>query len=202
MALTAKPISTISFNTREFLLRKLDSFYSSGIFDDYRVIFHTGEPDHFTGEVAKDHAHVWISPNRRLDTVDLRLSFNEVDFAHPDIVEPLGCLPFRPSKQDHWLLYSLHDPIYLAAHDSDNDGDGKIEYFLEDILTPFPEQLRRDYNAALKNRYTKNQLMVMAVRDGLSPLDALVSLNVNPMSFNAVYNLAGMSHKFRRSTDV
>ena len=55
--------------------------------------------------------------------MDLVEHFKEFDPKHPD--KPLGVRPFNPSKvdkeyhPDHWILYCLHDPDYLAyKHES------------------------------------------------------------------------------------
>lgn len=172
MALTAKPITTISYNTRDFALYKLEQLFKSGKIEDYRIIFHEGE------DGDKDHAHVWIQPNRRIDTVQLREEFEEVD---PTKDKPLGCLPFRKTKDDHWLMYVLHDPAYLKAHHSDNDGDGKKQYYPEEILTPFPEQLARDLKRAQQLKKTTNQEILECFEKGWNYSETLLYVtNANP----------------------
>lgn len=171
MALTAKPISTISYNSEGFLTRLLDRMISAKIIVDYRYIRHYGE----NGQ--KDHWHVWLEPNKRLDTGVLMDEFKEVD---PNNDKPLGCMPFRTSKSGHWLMYALHDPDYLKAHQSDNDGDGKIEYKISDIHTPYEEQLYRDYNTAMPLKQTENQQIIALVKAGMTVTEICSVLNVNP----------------------
>lgn len=178
MALTAKNLSTISYNSHNFLLDTLNRLFDSGKIEDFRVMFHKGE------DGDKDHAHVWISPNRRMDTVELRKMFNEIDPSHD---KPLGVLPFRKSSDLDWLLYALHDPIYLQSHNSDNDGDGKIVYALDEMITPFPEQLQRDYIRAQSIRKTKNQQIIDCFDKGLSFASTVASLNANPLYVNVIY---------------
>lgn len=190
MALTAKPHSTISYNTKEFLLNKLNALYDAGRIEDYRVIFHIGELDEDTGEYDKDHAHVFIVPNRRLDTVELRREFDEVDFAHPEIKKPLGTLPWRASDPYHWLMYVTHDPVYLQMHNSDNDGDGKIPYDVTQIVTPFEEQLKRDFRRALELRSTATSRVVSGLRAGYDPMDICIKENYNPTQLNALLKIA------------
>lgn len=180
MALTAKPISTISYNTEEHLKRVLEALFKSGRLEDYRYIKHIGE------DGDKDHFHLIMFPNRRIDTVELREMFNE---ATVESDKPLGCLPIRTSKPDHWLMYVLHDPVYLVAHKSDNDGDGKIEYQLEDIKTPFREQLERDYKTALALQKTDNQKIIEAIESGDSLVSIAYSQNINPMKIVGITNL-------------
>lgn len=188
MALTAKNLSTISYNSHNFLLDTLNALFESGKIEDYRVAFHKGE------DGDKDHAHIWLSPNRRLDTVELRKVFNEVDPAND---KPLGVLPFRKSSDLDWLLYALHDPIYLESHHSDNDGDGKIMYSLDEILTPFPEQLQRDYIRAQSIRKTRNQEIIECFDKGLSYATTVASLNANPLYVNVIFE--NLRHDYSRN---
>jgi len=180
MALTAKPISTISYNTGEFLKRKLDSMLKAYKITDYRFIFHYGE------DGDKDHYHVYIEPNRRLDTAVLRDEFNEIT---NDSDKPLGCMPFHSSKFDHWIMYVIHDPKYLEIHKSDNDGDGKIEYPLSDIITPFQEQLERDYKIATRLRETENQKIIEQMQQGETLTGIAYKNDINPMRIVAIQNL-------------
>ena len=181
MALTAKPISTISYNTENHLKRVLDAFLSSDVIEDYRYIKHQGE------DGDKDHIHLLVFPNRRIDTAKFRVEFNEVDQSGGD--KPLVCMPFRSSKIDHWLLYVLHDPLYLASHHSDNDGGGKIQYKIEDIVTPFPDQLNRDYKTALSLRNTDNQKILNQIKAGSRLVDIAYQEDINPTKILAVANL-------------
>lgn len=182
MALTAKPMTTISYNSELFLRRKLDEMFSCGKIEDYRYIRHEPEEDE-----KKAHFHVIIYPNRRIDTVDIRNEFLEDD---PLSDKPLGCLPFR-TKSDpfHWLMYVLHDPLYLIAHNADNDGDGKIEYTIDEVVTPFEEQLRRDYKKAVKLRQTQNQMVIDAVQQGLTMTEICYMYNVKPLDVKTLVQI-------------
>ena len=180
MALTAKPISTISYNTGEFLKRKLDEMLKAYIINDYRYIFHYGEGG------DKDHYHVYIEPNKRLDTGRLRDEFNEITTEND---KPLGCMPFRQSKYDHWIMYVIHDPKYLLIHKSDNDGDGKIVYPVTDIVTPFKEQLERDYKVATRLRETENQKIIEQMQQGENLTSIAYNNDLNPMRILAINNL-------------
>ena len=106
MAQTTKLISSISYNTPEFLSGKLSDLVRQGILEYGYWIFHEPEDDE-----TKSHAHLVVKPNRRLDTSALRNLFIE-----PIVGEelPRGVLPFRPtSRMSDWLLYSAHDAAYL-----------------------------------------------------------------------------------------
>lgn len=122
---TNKPISTISYNTEEFLHNTLESWVSSHLIQCYMYIHHKGE------DGDKDHFHVRIEPNRRLDKMDLTAWLKEPD---PNHSKPLGCRPWRDSKEEDWFLYVIHDPQYLKIKYADSK-DGKIQYPVSDIVT-------------------------------------------------------------------
>ena len=103
---TTKLISSISYNTPEFLKGKLCDLVRQGILDYAHWVFHKPEDDE-----TKTHAHIVVKPNRRLDTSALRnLCIGPVIGED----KPRGVLPFRFSQRmSDWVLYSAHDPIYL-----------------------------------------------------------------------------------------
>lgn len=143
MALSARPIATISYNTYDFLVERLEALVKSHKISEYRFIHHVGEGG------DKDHYHVQMFPtSTRLDLVSLREWFIEPDpSGNP---KPLGVLQIRKSAELDWLLYAVHDPIYLEAH-SDIDDLGKIEYSIDEVIGNIPEQIQRDYRSALAN---------------------------------------------------
>lgn len=103
---TQREISTISYNSRSFLARKLVELTRSHKISDWMFIEHYKEEDE-----AKDHIHLWIKPNKRLDTMDLQDFFLEPDPTKPDMM--LGCIDFRTSISDEWIPYVLHNERYL-----------------------------------------------------------------------------------------
>lgn len=102
---TTKLISSISYNTPEFLRGKLRDLVRQGIIEYAHWIWHEPEEDE-----KKPHAHLVLKPNRRLDTSKLRNEFIE-----PVVGEekPRGILPFNTSKMSDWILYGVHDRVYL-----------------------------------------------------------------------------------------
>ena len=85
---TSKPISTISYNTQEFLLHQLDEMIKNHIISDYMYINHFAEEDE-----RKDHIHLWMKPNKLLDTMDIQKYLLEIDPNNP--TKPLKCNDFR-----------------------------------------------------------------------------------------------------------
>lgn len=107
---TTKPISTISFNTPDYLKLKLNELLKAGRISFWAFILHKPEDDE-GGQ--KEHCHVYVEPSKMLQTDELKSELNEYDPKHPD--KPRGCIPFQSSKFDHWYLYALHDKRYLAS---------------------------------------------------------------------------------------
>lgn len=107
---TTKPISTISFNSPDYLKHKLNELLKAGRLSFWAFIPHKPEDDE-AGK--KEHCHVYVEPSKMLQTDDLRAELKEYDPEHPD--KPKGCLKWQSSKFDHWYIYGLHDKRYLAS---------------------------------------------------------------------------------------
>lgn len=104
---TAKLISTVSFNTPEFLHGCLNRLVKGGVLDYAHWVWHEPEADE-----TKAHAHVVMMPNKRLNTAALRMEFTELIAGEE---KPRGILPCQSSKMRDWMLYAAHDAAYLLA---------------------------------------------------------------------------------------
>ena len=122
---TQKPISTISYNSESFLSEKLDEWVNAHIIQAYQYIFHKGE------DGDKDHIHVRIEPNKKLDPMQLSVELREYDTKNP--TKPLGCRPWRPSKEEDWFLYAVHDEEYLKLKYGGGEKGEKLPYHYTDI---------------------------------------------------------------------
>lgn len=122
---TQKPISTISYNSEKFLIEKLMQWYNAHIIQAFQYIKHKGE------DGDKDHIHVRIEPNKKLDPMDLTEELKEFE---PGKTKPLGCRPWRPSKEEDWTLYAVHDADYLKFKYDGGDKGEKLPYSFEDIV--------------------------------------------------------------------
>lgn len=113
---TSKPFSSISYNTDAFLKAKLFELYNQHIITFWAYVSHKGEDEinPLTGDIThdKDHKHLFVIPNKSVNTDDFRSMFFELDVTNP---LPLGILPCKSSKFDDWYLYGLHDKAYLEA---------------------------------------------------------------------------------------
>lgn len=167
---TTKPVSSISYNTLPFFKSVLDDLYKRHVIQSYFWISHKGE------DGDKDHIHFRIVPNRRIDVMDIKALFIEKDPSH---VKPLGVLGFRPSKEEDWLLYAVHDEDYLKSKYGAFERGEKLPYAWTDIRhegdtdieTVFlrAKQSLRHSNAALINRLKSGELPLQLVREGESP---------------------------------
>ena len=99
---TQKPISTISYNTEAFLHEKLEIWLNAHIIQAYQYICHKGE------DGDKDHIHLRIEPNKKLDPMDLQDQLKEYQIG---CEKPLGCRPFRPSKEEDWICLLDEKPF-------------------------------------------------------------------------------------------
>lgn len=120
---TSKPCSTISYNSAEFLSRKLNDLMKRGHIDFWAFIEHLPEEDE-----EKKHKHLYIFPSALLDTNQLREELKENDVNNP--LKPLGCMPFQSSKFADWYLYVIHDSSYLASKGQSR----KYHYKDDDII--------------------------------------------------------------------
>ena len=129
---TTKPISTISFNSANYLRLKLDELVKAKKLSFWAFITHKPEDDEGG---KKEHHHVFTVPAKMLQTDDLREELKEFDPAHPD--KPLGCLIWTSSKFDSWYLYALHDKRYLASKGQSR----KYHYLHDDIIASNDDDL-------------------------------------------------------------
>ena len=133
---TSKLISTISYNTKEFLDHHLRQLYADHKISDFIYIYHYAEDDEL-----KNHFHVVIKPNCLFDTMDLQDYFKEYDPNNP--LNPLGMTDFKISKMDDWILYDLHYPPYLAWKCHFISTNHFFRIILKFSALTFPSQIRR-----------------------------------------------------------
>ena len=129
---TAKPISTISFNSRDFCLGVLYNLSDVGRFSAWVAIAHKGEDD---DAGKKDHIHIYAEPSKRFQTDDLKGFFAEPD---PLSDKPRSIMPWRSSSFADWYLYCIHDKQYLARKNLVR----KYHYKDTDFLASDPDYLR------------------------------------------------------------
>lgn len=173
---TQKPISTISYNTEAFLREKLETWLKAHIIQAYMYICHKGE------DGDKDHIHLRIEPNKRVDPMDLQEALREYQVGKE---KPLGCRPFRPSKEEDWFLYVVHDADYLKLKYGGGEKGEKLPYKWQDIRVP------EDYDCEIAFIRAKAKLehtsvnMATRMQKGENPLNLILE-GENPYTVNAV----------------
>ena len=172
---TQKPISTISYNTLPFLREKLDLWVSQHIIQTYQFIRHKGE------DGDKDHTHFRIEPNKKLDPMELTEALKEYQVGCD---KPLGIRSWRPSKEEDWFLYAVHDPEYMALKYQD-DPHEKLPYDWHDIVVPDNYDLEVAWVRA--KAYLKHSTVNLAtrLRNGENAID-LVMQGENVFTVNAL----------------
>lgn len=159
------PLSTISYNTDEFLKLRLEQLKAKDMISHYMYIHHKGETDpNDPNEIPeKDHIHLIVFPLKSLDMIALRKRFEEPD---PTNDKPLGVRPFHITKDNRvvdWELYAIHDPRYLRGKGLKRD----YHYSHKDIITDdidFLGRLIRD----IKGRISDLELLLDYVEQGAS----------------------------------
>lgn len=172
---TRKPLSTVSYNSEVFLISLLEDLYSKGKICNYMTIYHLKEEDE-----TKDHWHVYLEPNKQIDSTKLQSLFNEFD---PNHEKPLGCQPFRFSKvdpefhPDDWILYNLHDPKYLASKGQSR----KYHYDLSDVWCADSDLMLDNYNHALyHSKWAEEMQTLKEVKECTSVADLYYAGRIPP----------------------
>lgn len=173
---TQKPLSTISYNSEEFLREKLEDWIKAHIIQSYMYIKHKGE------DGDKDHIHLRIEPNKRVDPMDLQENLREYDGKN---IKPLGCRPFRPSKEEDWILYAVHDKDYLKLKYKGGEKGEKIPYKWEDIKTDQYYDMEIAFIRAKSYLEHTSVNMATQIQKGVSPM-SLILQGENVHTVNAI----------------
>ena len=163
---TSKPISTISYNTNEFLVSKLEELVRNHKISDYIFIHHFAEEDE-----KKDHTHLWVKPNTLVDTMDLQKFLTELDPFNP--TKPFKCIDFVPSQIDDWILYTMHYEPYLASKMESR----QFHYTKDEFVAHDEDTLDEYYNHALKGSEwaKRNQILQALNNNQISPTDLILN---------------------------
>lgn len=173
---TQNPISTISYNSEAFLREKLDTWIKAHIIQAYHYIKHKGE------DGDKDHIHLRIEPNKKLDPMDLQEALLEYVQDNP---KPLACRPFRKSKEEDWFLYVVHDPDYLKLKYHGGEKGEKLPYKWQDIVASENYDVEVAFVRAKASMQHTTVNMATRMQRGESPL-SLVLEGENPYTVNAL----------------
>lgn len=174
---TRRPISTISYNSEVHLRKVLDYLLRHKIIEYWCYICHKGEFNETVGEYEKDHIHLFVIPNRTINTVDLGEYFIEEDdrIGAP----PRKCIRWCTSVEDDWILYSMHDELYLASKFEVK----QYHYTVGVFVTSDKEQFMRSYRHAFESSgYARARNIYSYFNAGGRLLDLMESGLVTPQT--------------------
>lgn len=146
---TTKPISSISWNSRNYLVDRLEELRKAHLIAFWVLVKHTAEEDE-----KKDHIHFYVEPNRSVDTELLREKFIELVPGS----KPLGVNKFQKSDFQNWLWYCLHDKAYLFSKGETR----KYHYSIEDLISSDDGDLRQriQENPRPESEYSKVEELI------------------------------------------
>lgn len=188
---TQKPISTISYNTEAFLKEKLDNLVNAHIIQSYMYVKHIGE------DGDKDHIHLRIEPNKRIDQMDLTEKFKEYIQGND---KPLGVRPWRPSKEEDWILYAVHDSKYLNLKYGGGEKGEKLPYKWEDIKVSDGFDMEIAFIRAKASLEHSTVNLATRIQSGEKPLN-MVLQGENPYIVNSILNLVKSNDYMRLQDD-
>lgn len=188
---TQKPISTISYNSESFLIEKLQILYDAHIIQAWQYIVHKGE------DGDKDHIHLRIEPNKRIDAMDLTDKFKEFEKGKD---KPLGVRPWRNSKEEDWYLYSVHDSDYLSLKYGGGDRCEKLPYDWKDIKTSPDYDLETAWIRAKAAQKHSTVNIATSIQNGQKPVDLLMQ-GENPYTLLNVMRLLSGDDYSRLASD-
>lgn len=174
--MTSKPISTISYNSESFLHEKLESWLNAHIIQAYMYICHKGE------DGDKDHIHLRIEPNKKLDPMILSDELREYVTGSD---KPLGVRPWRPSKEEDWFLYAVHDEQYLKLKYGGAEKGEKIPYKWDDVKVCQYYDLETAFIRAKQSLEHTTSNLAKKISQGENPLN-LMYQGENVHNINAV----------------
>lgn len=187
---TSKAFSTISYNSEGFLVAKLQTLVDTRKIDFFAFVEHFPEEDE-----AKRHKHLYIVPNGKIDTDQVRTELLEVDISNP-LAKPLGCMPCKSSKFADWYLYTLHDRIYLASKGQSR----KFHYTKSDFIVSDGDYFNEEIHTIDHTKYNRLNELKRAVDGGYSFAEVLAS-GIVPVqqtyAYEKAYNILSRQSTYR-----
>lgn len=174
---TARPFSTICYNTPERLKQVLDDQMRRGTIRFYAFIHHFAEEDELSA-----HYHVYVEPDGQIDTNQFSNLFLELVKGDP---APRRWRPCQSSKFDDWYLYSIHDQEYLECKGQSR----KHHYNINQVVTSDQADLREHIGHIDYTRYTSLGSAIRAARSGETLDDYLARVPVKMVHFRSLQDI-------------
>lgn len=167
---TSKAISTVSYNSEEYLITTLQELEREGLIEYWFFVSHLSEDE---GE--KEHIHLYLQPSKLIQTTDLNSYF--IEDTHDGHGLSCKILPFHPSKEGDALLYFLHDEEYLLSK-----GMARLyHYQLNDVRSNSIEQIKRTYRQVKRGEMAGFTTRIKnAIYSGYNLSEFIASGQVNP----------------------
>lgn len=160
---TRRLISSISYNTPDYLEDVLGSLVQNGVIEYWHFICHHAEEDD-----RKPHIHVAVQPSKAIDTRGLSAFFQEA--VNGDSGNVVGTVLWRASRIDDWLQYAVHDEAYLASKGETK----KYHYSLDDVRTSCREVLVEQWHSINRSPYRVIQILLDYASKN-APVDAVLA---------------------------
>lgn len=188
--LTICKLSTISYNTDDYLCSVLNSLLNARKISFWAFINHAPEDE----ELAK-HKHLLLIPDTQLSTTDLSDAFLEFDPEMPQ--NPLRCIDWRKTSSiSDWLLYAIHDSVYCKLKYGENK---KFHYEQSDVKCSDKYQIANYwYEAYHEFKFWKSQKFQKFLKNGMTAKQLVKSGYVSMgemVQFNAMCSILSESNK-------
>lgn len=192
--ITRSNISTISYNTDEFLTFKLNDMINNHCIEFWAFINHIPEEDE-----RKSHKHLFIIPSGTVDTFALSDILEEIDFTNPSM-PPLGTIFWKHSKFVDWYLYALHDIDYLASK-----GESRMyHYNKSEFVVSEYDYFNELIHSCDFSQYTRHKKLREAVQSDVSFRDLFANgfIPVQQIGqYSLAYNLLKYGDMYYDKTD-
>lgn len=169
---TSKSISTISYNSPNFLRSKIEEWKKAGLIEFGMWIKHDPEQDE-----KKAHYHVFMRPAKLVQTTFFEEDSQELDKNNPD--KPFKMIGFRISKESDWLLYSIHDPTYLKEKGLERE----YVYSLDDIESTCDDTLNDIISHCSDDRNGKIEYRLIEMINRGMNWDSIVKSGFIPLRY-------------------
>lgn len=192
--ITRSNISTISYNTDDFLILKLNDMIKNHCIEFWAFINHIPEEDE-----KKSHKHLFIIPSGTVDTFALSDILEEIDFTNP-AMPLLGTIFWKHSKFVDWYLYALHDIDYLASKGESR----KYHYDKSEFIVSESDYFNELIHSCDFSQYTKHKKLREAVQSDVSFRDLFANgfIPVQQIGqYSLAYNLLKYGDMYYDKTD-
>lgn len=192
--ITRSNISTISYNTDDYLIFKLNDMIKNHCIEFWAFINHIPEEDE-----RKPHKHLFIIPSGTVDTFALSDILEEIDFTNPTM-PPLGTIFWKHSKFVDWYLYALHDIDYLASKGESR----KYHYDKSEFIVSECDYFNELIHSCDFSQYTKHKKLREAVQSDISFRDLFANgfIPVQQIGqYSLAYNLLKYGDMYYDKTD-